>query len=177
MSGSLSRNASSPRRTTSWSSTTRTAMVSSRRGCISGAIRFRRDPDSYDCPRPRCARDREPPADLGRTAAHRLQAEVTGMSGGWVEARARCRGPRRRPALAEPRPERAPRSPRRASGHSRAPPAPIANSWVSTGSDSASRGPGPRTSMVSPSECALRRRAWRAPQPARRGPGRGATRR
>ena len=36
--------------------------------------------------RPRRARDREPPVDLGRTGPHRVQAEVTGMVRGWVEA-------------------------------------------------------------------------------------------
>src|SRR5215212_4751108 len=86
ISGSLSRNASSPRRTNSWSSTTSTSMVSSRPGSISGAIRFRWHADSYDCPGPRRARNRDPAANLGRAGAHRVQAEVTGMSGGWVEA-------------------------------------------------------------------------------------------
>src|SRR5215211_1886300 len=86
MSGSLSRNASNPRRTNSWSSTTSTPMVSSRPVSMSDAIRLRRVADSYDCPGPRCARDRDPSADLGRTAAHRVQAEVTRMPAGWVEA-------------------------------------------------------------------------------------------
>ena len=52
----------------------------------SGAIRLRRDSDSHEGSRPGRARDGDPPADLGRTAAHRVQAEVAGMPGGWVEA-------------------------------------------------------------------------------------------
>src|SRR5688500_1995632 len=86
MSGSLSRNTSNPRRTTSWSSTTRTAMDSSRVASISGLVRFRRDPDAYACSRSGCARDGKSPTDLRRTAAHRFQAEVTGMSAVRVEA-------------------------------------------------------------------------------------------
>src|SRR5215213_10281960 len=61
-------------------------MVSSRRGAISGAFRFRGDADSYERSGSRRARDRDPPTDLGCAGAHRVQAEVTGMPGGWVEA-------------------------------------------------------------------------------------------
>src|SRR5829696_7223579 len=86
ISGSPARNATNPRRTTSWSSTTSTWMASSPAGSISGPIRFRRDADSYQCPRPRRSRDGEPPSDLSSTASHRVEAEVTGMSGGRVKA-------------------------------------------------------------------------------------------
>src|SRR5829696_240344 len=86
ISGSLSRNASSPRRTTSWSSTTSTPMVSSGLGSISGPICLRWDVYPDDGAEAGCARDREPPADLGRTAAHRLQAEMTGIFAGRVES-------------------------------------------------------------------------------------------
>src|SRR5215218_1865548 len=86
MSGSLPRNSSNPRRTTSWSSTTSTPMVSSERGSISGAVRFRRDANPYDGSPSGRARDRDAPAHLDRTTAHRLQAEVTGMPVAGVEA-------------------------------------------------------------------------------------------
>src|SRR5215211_8932701 len=60
-------------------------MVSSRPGSISAAIRLRRDADSYECSRPGRALDRERSANLGRTAAHRVETEMTGMPGGGVE--------------------------------------------------------------------------------------------
>src|SRR3954454_4494849 len=85
-SGSLPRNASNPRRTTSWSSTTRTPMVSSPRTSMSGRFPSGRHPDSHACPVAGRARDREPPTDLSRPASPRLQTEVTRMSVAGVEA-------------------------------------------------------------------------------------------
>src|SRR5215210_6978121 len=82
MSGSLSRKASNPRRTTSWSSTTSTPMVSS----IRGPNRSDGDPHTHCRPDPHRAPDREPRADLGGAAVHRLQAEVPRVSCGWIEA-------------------------------------------------------------------------------------------
>src|SRR3954454_7803285 len=87
MSGSPSRNAVNPRRTTSWSSTTSTRIVWSRSSSILGPIRFRRHADSHECPRPRRACDRESRANLGCTAVHGVEAEMAGMSGGRLEAR------------------------------------------------------------------------------------------
>src|SRR4051794_10615350 len=86
MSGSLPRNASNPRRTTSWSSTTSTLMVSAFASCISGRIALKRDPYSHSCPGPRRTGDRKAPTDLERAASHRVEAEVTGMSVVGVEA-------------------------------------------------------------------------------------------
>src|SRR3954463_1863792 len=86
MSGSLPRNASRPRRTTSWSSTTRTAMDSSLACCISVAVPVRRHAHPHDGSLSRRAPYREPPAHLGRPAAHRLQPEVTRVSGLRLEA-------------------------------------------------------------------------------------------
>src|SRR5215212_4624227 len=57
-------------------------MVSS----ISGPIRPGRDTNAHGRPRSGRARDGQAPADLGRTASHRLQAEVTRVSAGGVEA-------------------------------------------------------------------------------------------
>src|SRR4051812_18970992 len=79
MSGSVSRNASKPSRTMSWSSTISTRMASSRPAPISGSVRFSGDADSYERPGPRLAPDRDPGADLGRAAAHRVEAEVIGV--------------------------------------------------------------------------------------------------
>ena len=77
------------------------------------------DPDERS--RSRRARDRHPPAALGRAAAHRVEAEVTRMSGGRVEAP---------PVVAD-----------------------LEDNLALLGfSDSASRGSGPRTSMIRPSE-------------------------
>src|SRR3954471_5009633 len=71
-SGSVSRKAWSPRRTTAWSSTMRTWIAPS-----SGAIR-----DAHSHPRalPGCALDRQATPDLGRAAAHGLESEVPRMS-------------------------------------------------------------------------------------------------
>src|SRR5215207_10706914 len=63
-----------------------TPMLSSRVGSTSARIGPRRDPDSDDGAIPGPARDRESPTDLGRTASHRVQAEVAGMSFARVEA-------------------------------------------------------------------------------------------
>ena len=49
-------------------------------------IRLGWNADSHSRSRLWRARDCEPPADLGGTAVHRVQAEVPGVSGGWVEA-------------------------------------------------------------------------------------------
>src|SRR5215212_7190227 len=86
MSGSLSRNASRPRRTSSWSSTTSTPMLSSTSGSISASVRFGGHIHSHERAEARRARDREATADLGRAAAHRLESEVTGMADGGIEA-------------------------------------------------------------------------------------------
>src|SRR5215208_6163768 len=85
ISGSPSRNASSPRRTSSWSSTTRTPMPSAG-SWLTSTHPVPWDPDGDDGATPHHARDGELPADLRRTAAHRVEAEVTGMSGGGIEA-------------------------------------------------------------------------------------------
>src|SRR4051812_4776161 len=61
-------------------------MASPRPVSISGALRLRGDADADEGSRPRRARDRDPSADLGRPAAHRLQSEVTAMPGARVEA-------------------------------------------------------------------------------------------
>src|SRR5204862_2906587 len=75
MSGSPSRNAKSPLRTTAWSSTTRTRIVSP---CLS-AIGVNRKLDAHDGTATRRARDLELGTDLFGAAAHRLQAEVPGL--------------------------------------------------------------------------------------------------
>ena len=52
--------------------------------------------DAHDRPPAGGAVDRQPPADLGRAAAHRVQAEVTGRGRRRRRSRGRCRRPRGR---------------------------------------------------------------------------------
>src|SRR5215213_1449292 len=85
ISGSPSRKASRPRRTTSWSSTMRTPIPAPGSWFTSTVLVLLGHPDRDDGATRRGAREGELPADLGRTAAHRVKAEVTGMSGGWIE--------------------------------------------------------------------------------------------
>src|SRR6185436_10196851 len=82
---SPSRKACSPRRTTSWSSTTRTPILSSGSGATGDTIAIGRDLRADHGAPARRAVDCELPADLGRTAPHRLEPEVAGVPGGRVE--------------------------------------------------------------------------------------------
>jgi hypothetical protein len=61
-------------------------MLSSAAGCASGPIELQWNPNSDDRADRRRAGDREPPADLGRAAPHRVEAEVAGICSARVEA-------------------------------------------------------------------------------------------
>src|SRR4051812_47985863 len=84
MSGSPSRNAKSPRRTTAWSSTTSTRIASGR----SGAIRLHRQLDPHYGAASRRAQDLQVSADLLGPAPHRLEPEMAGMDRRRVESTA-----------------------------------------------------------------------------------------
>ena len=129
-------------------------------------------------PRPGRARDRQAPADLGRAAPHRLEAEVTRDG--------RALGSKPRPSSRISRSTCSRRASTRT--HAVLAPAclttlasasrPMPKSWVSACGESGRRPPGPWTSIVSPSARAeLATRARRGRRRARRRRGRGRARR
>ena len=90
-------------------------MLSSARGPTQAPSVSVGTPDPDERAEPRRARDRQSPADLGRTAAHRVEAEVAGMAGGRVEPPPVVADLDEDHARPELPPARAPRSRRRAS--------------------------------------------------------------